>query len=713
MDFRTKLDFSTRQVKQKTKVMADLSGSTKFGVPFNTIPTGPDLSKSGVTAYYMSFNSSFSGNSLTTMYNWAYPIMSSGEYQLSALTPSNSADTQTVLSFSSTSSTIIDGNFVNLSYSGITFDITPVLFNDLGSGNYSGTVYTELLEILSAEPLDFTGRTIWVDVSGMTRTNQLIVTKNANIGKVLTCIDSEGMTEWQTLSGLTALTSVWSAGTGTPSAILANSGGIASGQYSVASGFGSSSTGFSSTAFGTYAKAYGSNSFASGNNARASATSSVAFGNNSIATGQYSFAAGDSSCAAGYGAHALMSNNVSSGDYSFTAGENCISSGRTSFSMGLFCIAGGNYSHAIGGYTTAIGNYSHAEGAGSDASGSWSHAEGANTQAIGDYSHAEGNHTQAIGDSSHAEGSGSQAIGLASHAEGSGSRAIGDYSHSQGFSTSAMTTYSFVGGYNTISQGFASFVYGTGSTVSGNHSIVLGRDITGATNDTTYVDQLNIKTVGAGPGVTDIGIDAMGNVVDQASDLSLKENINTINSALDKLIKLRGVTYNWKNREKGGNALKLGFIAQEVNEIIPELTYNNGQYMGVHYKDISALLVEAIKELYQNKTIVNNSTHIESETIVAEDNNIDLNYNGNHESSIGGGLTVLNGISDGENTEFKTDENGDWLTNVNIIPKGLIIPKYTPESSNSNGKIGSITYDENFLYIKTENGWKRTSLESF
>ncbi len=46
---------------------------------------------------------------------------------------------------------------------------------DLGGGNYSGNVLTKTLNILSANTLDFTGRTIWVDVSGITRTDKLII----------------------------------------------------------------------------------------------------------------------------------------------------------------------------------------------------------------------------------------------------------------------------------------------------------------------------------------------------------------------------------------------------------------------------------------------------------------------------------------------------------------------------------------------------------
>ena len=271
-----------------------------------------------------------------------------------------------------------------------------------------------------------------------------------------------------------------------------------------------------------------------------------------------------------------------------------------------------------------------------------------------------------------------------------------------------------LGGCGNVAAGQSSLVFGNLSRANSLGTIVLGNNITGTTSNTTYVDNLNIKSVGAGPGVTDLGVDAGGNVVDQASDIKLKENINTIENALNKVLSLRGVTYNWKDKEKGGVALKIGFIAQEVSSKVPELAYYNpnGDYMGVHYKDVTALLVEAIKELASGKTTSNN-THLETQTILAEDNNIELNYNGTKESAIGGGITVIDGISKGKPSLIVIDSDGNWITNNDLKPKDLTIPKYTPTSStDNNGKYGNITMDDNFLYIKT-NVWKRINMEEF
>jgi hypothetical protein len=84
------------------------------------------------------------------------------------------------------------------------------------------------------------------------------------------------------------------------------------------------------------------------------------------------------------------------------------------------------------------------------------------------------------------------------------------------------------------------------------------------------------------------------------SDKSLKENIQTISNALEKVKKLRGVSFNWK--EKPGDILDikedLGFIAQEVKDVLPELVRTNEDgKMSLRQASIIPLLVEAIKEL--------------------------------------------------------------------------------------------------------------------
>jgi hypothetical protein len=104
---------------------------------------------------------------------------------------------------------------------------------------------------------------------------------------------------------------------------------------------------------------------------------------------------------------------------------------------------------------------------------------------------------------------------------------------------------------------------------------------------------------------------ASGDVV-AYSDARVKTNIKPIDSSLEKVSKLTGVTYNRTDLED--KSTKIGFIAQEVEKVIPEVvTYDSEKdRYGVSYGNVTALLVEAIKEqqtqIEELKTIINGLT---------------------------------------------------------------------------------------------------------
>jgi hypothetical protein len=79
------------------------------------------------------------------------------------------------------------------------------------------------------------------------------------------------------------------------------------------------------------------------------------------------------------------------------------------------------------------------------------------------------------------------------------------------------------------------------------------------------------------------------------SSLRYKENIETIKYGLDKVVQMRGVSYT----KKDTGAKEIGLIAEELNEIIPDLVIKNqeGEADSVSYGRITAVLIEAIKEL--------------------------------------------------------------------------------------------------------------------
>jgi hypothetical protein len=85
---------------------------------------------------------------------------------------------------------------------------------------------------------------------------------------------------------------------------------------------------------------------------------------------------------------------------------------------------------------------------------------------------------------------------------------------------------------------------------------------------------------------------ATGNVT-AYSDARLKENIETISGALGKVAAMRGVTYTRKDTGAKG----IGVLAQEIQEVIPEVVLDNGEHLSVSYGNLVGVLIEAIKEL--------------------------------------------------------------------------------------------------------------------
>ena len=83
------------------------------------------------------------------------------------------------------------------------------------------------------------------------------------------------------------------------------------------------------------------------------------------------------------------------------------------------------------------------------------------------------------------------------------------------------------------------------------------------------------------------------------SDKKLKENIKPIESALDKVTKLQGVTFDWKESDSILDIKEdIGFIAQDVQKVVPELVRKNKDGMlSMRHQGIAPILLEAIKEL--------------------------------------------------------------------------------------------------------------------
>lgn len=101
--------------------------------------------------------------------------------------------------------------------------------------------------------------------------------------------------------------------------------------------------------------------------------------------------------------------------------------------------------------------------------------------------------------------------------------------------------------------------------------------------------------------------DALASSHGSISDQRLKENVTDLSNALNTIKSLRGVNFTWIDNPDAGN--QIGFIAQEVEEHVPEIVINDAEEesvmpdgsVDVHYKHVEygklvPVLVEAIKE---------------------------------------------------------------------------------------------------------------------
>jgi hypothetical protein len=80
------------------------------------------------------------------------------------------------------------------------------------------------------------------------------------------------------------------------------------------------------------------------------------------------------------------------------------------------------------------------------------------------------------------------------------------------------------------------------------------------------------------------------------SDINLKKNIKDLSYGVDDILKINPISFNWKD-ETTGTDKKLGFSAQELQKIIPEVIRESEDgILGVYYSDLIPVAFNAIKE---------------------------------------------------------------------------------------------------------------------
>ncbi|MBU8922068.1 MAG: tail fiber domain-containing protein, partial [Bacteroidales bacterium] len=120
-------------------------------------------------------------------------------------------------------------------------------------------------------------------------------------------------------------------------------------------------------------------------------------------------------------------------------------------------------------------------------------------------------------------------------------------------------------------------------------------------------------SIGLGTNTPSYKLDVTGDIqcvaLHETSDERLKTNIKPLENALEAVMNLQGISFEWNEaaESKGAQAGKeqIGLIAQEVERVLPELvaTAEDG-YKSVDYSKLTAVLIEAVKDLKSENEIL-------------------------------------------------------------------------------------------------------------
>lgn len=138
----------------------------------------------------------------------------------------------------------------------------------------------------------------------------------------------------------------------------------------------------------------------------------------------------------------------------------------------------------------------------------------------------------------------------------------------------------------------------TGSAITGvsvSNTKLNFNPSTGRLNATIISDGSMTMTGGsitAGTNITISGTMTAATIT-ETSSIALKEDVNPIQRALETITKLDGKNY----VRKSTGQREIGLIAEEVENIIPEIVEQTGDYKSINYSRLSAYLIEAVKTL--------------------------------------------------------------------------------------------------------------------
>ena len=382
-----------------------------------------------------------------------------------------------------------------------------------------------------------------------------------------------------------------------PNSVTNDFGTVGGGTLNTAGYYGTVGGGIGNTAI-SYATVGGG----SYNNA-SSFTSTVGGGSNNTASGSLATVGG------GYGNTAPGDeatvpggrSNTASGDWGTVAG------GSNNTASGNYAtVGGGNYNTALGVYSFAAGQRAKANHQGAFV---WADSVAA------DFTSTAANQFlfRASGGVGVGTNSPTNALSVAGNVDVTGHVGIGTATLDcpLNFANTLGDKISLYGSPNGGSYGFG--IQGSVlqiHTSGRDEDVAFGHGSSGSMSETMRIKgngTVGIGTDNPDPGFKlDVRGDAIANSFWTHSDLRYKTNIATIGDALDKVMKLRGINFDWKKSEYPelafGDGRQVGFVAQEIEQVLPEAVTKDAKgFYSAAYDSVVPVLVEAIKE--QQKTI--------------------------------------------------------------------------------------------------------------
>ncbi|MAY53185.1 MAG: hypothetical protein CMC75_07990 [Flavobacteriaceae bacterium] len=302
--------------------------------------------------------------------------------------------------------------------------------------------------------------------------------------------------------------------------------------------------------------------------------------------------------ASGPGAIALGENAVARG-----AGSTAISYGNAEGSVSF----AGVYGNASGDSSIALNGSASGEGAVSIAGT----AVGQNSMAfMGGTANAAATRGVAIGVNASSEATDAFAIGNTTEASGSGAFAIGNNARGSGDNSIALGTNISADSYAETVIGYNSTSYAPSSTTTAIGTDRLFVVANNSTNNALNILKNGRMGISRLPNTNILEVEGEASKTSAGdwlanSDARLKKNIVTFSEekALEKLLALRGVTYEWNDNQTGSQrpeGTQYGFIAQEIQEVFPEnVEKDNLGFYQTAYGTYDALYVQSIKALHQ------------------------------------------------------------------------------------------------------------------